>query len=98
MAKKRIDGPLSEWTERDWAEVYDLLYQGAMTPGAAMPAFPSYLKGHQRAEEYRREEMDTEAKKASIRAEISRLQAELNALEEEERNNSPHKQLNLFDE
>ena len=42
--------------------------------------------------------MSTEERKASIRAEISRLQAELNALEEEERNNTPHKQLNLFDE
>ena len=101
MAKKRIDDPLSEWTERDWAEMYDLLYQGAMTPGAAMPAFPSYLKGHQRAEEYRREEMSAEAreaKKSFIRAEISRLQAELKALEEDEKNNTPHKQLNLFDE
>lgn len=98
MAKKGIDEPLSEWTEQDWAEMYDLLYQGAMTPGAAMPAFPSYLKGHQRAEEYRREEMSTEERKASIRVEISRLQAELNVLEEEEKNNTPHKQLNLFDE
>lgn len=98
MAKKRIGGLLSEWTERDWAEMYDLLYQGAMTHGAAMPAFPSYLKGHQRAEEYRREEMSTEERKASIRSEISRLQAELNALEEEEMNNTPYKQLNLFDE
>lgn len=42
--------------------------------------------------------MSTEERKASLRAEISRLQAELNALEEEERNNTPHKQLNLFDE
>lgn len=41
--------------------------------------------------------MSTEERKASIRAEISRLQAELNALEEEERNNTPHKQLNLFE-
>ena len=98
MAKNRIGEPLSEWTEQDRAEMYDLLYQGAMTPGAAIPAFPSYLKGHQRTEEYRRDEMSTEAKKASIRAEISLLQAELNALEEEERNNIPHKQLNLFDE
>lgn len=54
--------PLSEWTERDWAE----------TP--------------------------IEEKKAFIRAEISRLQAELDALEEEEKINTPHKQLNLFDE
>jgi len=44
------------------------------------------------------QKMSTEERKASIRAEISRLQAELNALEEEERNNTPHKQLNLFDE
>lgn len=41
--------------------------------------------------------MSTEERKASIRAEISRLQAELDALEEEEKNNSPHKQLNLFE-
>lgn len=41
--------------------------------------------------------MSTEERKSSIRAEISRLQAELNALEEEERNNTPHKQLNLFE-
>lgn len=91
------ESTLLKWTERDWAEIYDLLYQGAMTPGAAMPAFPSYLKGHQRAEEYRREEMYIETRKASIRAEISRLQTELDALEEEERNNTPHKQLNLFE-
>lgn len=81
MAKKRIDEPLSDWTEQDWAEIYDQLYQGAMQHGAAMPAFPSYLKGYQRAEEYRREEMSTEEKKVSLRAEISRLQAELDALE-----------------
>lgn len=61
MAKKRIGDSLSEWTERDGAE------------------------------------MTTEAKKASLRAEISRLQAELDSLEEEERNNTPHKQLNLFE-
>lgn len=41
--------------------------------------------------------MSTEERKASIRAEISRLQSELDALEEEERNNKPHKQLNLFE-
>lgn len=41
--------------------------------------------------------MSTEERKASIRSEISRLQAELNALEEEERNNTPHKQLNIFE-
>lgn len=98
MAKQRIGDPLSEWTERDWAEMYDLLYQVVMTPGAAMPAFPSYLKGHQRAEEYRDEEMSTEERKASIRAEIRRLQAELDAIEEGERNNTPHKQLNLFEQ
>ena len=42
--------------------------------------------------------MSTEERKSSIRAEIIRLQAELNTLEEEERNNTPHKQLNLFDQ
>jgi hypothetical protein len=87
-----------EWTEHDWAEIYDCLYQGAMAHGAAMPAFPSYLKGHQRVEEYRREELSTEEKKTSIRAEIRRLQAELDAIEEEERNNTPHKQLTLFEQ
>lgn len=42
-------------------------------------------------------ETPIEARKASIRAEISRLQAELDALEDEEKNNTPHKQLNLFE-
>lgn len=42
--------------------------------------------------------MPTEDKKSFLRAEIRRLQAELDAIEEEERNNKPHKQLNLFDE
>lgn len=42
--------------------------------------------------------MSAEERKASIRDEIGRLQAELNALEEEEKINTPHKQLNLFDE
>ena len=41
--------------------------------------------------------MSTEERKSSIRAEISRLQAELNALEEEEKINTSHKQLNLFE-
>lgn len=91
------ESTLLKWTEKDWAEIYDCLYQGAMTHGASMPAFPSYLKGHQRAEEYRREELYTEEKKASIRTEIRRLQAELDAIEEEEKNNTPHKQLNLFE-
>lgn len=40
----------------------------------------------------------TEDRKSFLRAEIRRLQAELDAIEEEERNNIPHKQLNLFDE
>ena len=87
-----------EWTEQDWAEIYDCLYQGAMTHGAAMPAFPSYLKGHQRAEEYRRDELSNEERKAEIQAEIRRLQAELDAIEEEEKDNTPHRQLNLFDQ
>lgn len=43
-------------------------------------------------------ETPIETRKASIRAEISRLQSELNALEEEEKINTPHKQLNLFDQ
>lgn len=42
--------------------------------------------------------MPTEDRKSFLRAEIRRLQAELDAIEEEERNNTPHKQLNLFDE
>ena len=40
----------------------------------------------------------TEDRKSFLRAEIRRLQDELDAIEEEERNNTPHKQLNLFDE
>ena len=44
------------------------------------------------------DEMSVEDRKSFLRAEIRRLQAELDAIEEEERNNSPHKQLNLFDE
>lgn len=86
-----------EWTEQDWAEIYDCLYQGSMQHGASMPAFPSYLKGHQRAEGYRREELSNEEKKDAIKAEIRRLQAELDTIEEEERNNTPHNQLNLFE-
>ena len=42
--------------------------------------------------------MPTDDRKSFLRAEIRRLQAELDAIEEEERNNTPHKQLNLFDE
>ena len=97
MAKKRIDDPLSEWTESDWAEAYDLLYQGAMQSGAMIPAFPSYLKGHQRHEEFMREESAKKITKEAIKSEISRLQGMLDAMEEDERNNTPHKQLNLFD-
>lgn len=43
-------------------------------------------------------EMSSEARKASLRAEISRLQAELYAIEEDEKINTPHKQLSLFDQ
>lgn len=96
------------FTEEDIAAFYDMLYTARMqqhsTPVPSesgtyvrQPITPSMLKGHQRAEEYRDEEMSTEDRKASIRDEISRLQAEPNALEEEERNNTPHKQLNLFE-
>lgn len=42
--------------------------------------------------------MSTEDRKSFLRAEIRRLQAELDAIEEEERNNTPHKQLNLFEQ
>lgn len=35
--------------------------------------------------------------KEAIKAEISRLQGMLDAMEEEEKNNTPHKQLNLFE-
>ena len=42
--------------------------------------------------------MPTEDRKSFLRDEIRRLQAELDAIEEEEKNNTPHKQLNLFDE
>lgn len=108
MAKKGAIAKDCPFSEEEIAEFYDMLYTARMQQHATpvpqeagtyvrQPITPSMLKGHQRAEEYRREEMSTDAKKASIRAEISRLQAELKALEEEERNNTPHKQLNLFE-
>lgn len=42
--------------------------------------------------------MSTEDRKSFLQDEIRRLQAELDAIGEEEKNNTPHKQLNLFDE
>ena len=108
MKKRDVIAKDCPFTEEQIAEFYDMLYTARMQQHATavpaesgtyirMPITPSMLKGHQRTEEYRNLEAAENLSKEEIKAEISRLQGMFDALEEEGRDNTPHKQLNLFE-
>ena len=102
--QKELRCPIDCWEDEDWAAVFDCLYQTAMEKGAVMPPFPSYLKGHQRMEESRREKASDTPETATfdrvaIRSRITELERELQALKrmaEDDELNTPHRQLELF--
>lgn len=103
--EKELRCPLDCWDDEDWASIYDCLYQASMQRGAVIPALPSYLKGHQRTEEYRRERStDTVPETISldrdaVRQRIAALERELHTLRRISTDldqNTPHKQLELF--
>lgn len=108
MPKKESIAKDCPFTEEEIAEFYDMMYRARMGQHATpipntsgtyvrQPITPSMLKGHQRMEEDERERMAEEWTKDELKSEISRLQAMLSRMEEEEKDNIPHMQLNLFE-
>lgn len=101
--------PLEGWTEEDFLEVQDMVYNVRMRQECSpvphkdgtyvkLPTTMELVKAHCRLEEIRKAKAAALRSKEDIKEEIHRLQGVLADLEKEDEINTPHKQLNLFDD